>query len=71
MMMVLPLLIIVLLPKVLNTNDPEMRKVKQNTSGHIKFFIAFTYSFIHWIELYSILFLFSSGNGAVYEYVES
>ncbi|XP_056620514.1 ER membrane protein complex subunit 7 [Triplophysa dalaica] len=26
MMMVLPLLIIVLLPKVLNTNDPEMRK---------------------------------------------
>lgn len=39
--MVLPLLIIVLLPKVLNTNDPEMRKVKQNTSGHIiKFFIV-------------------------------
>ena len=28
MMMVLPLLIIVLLPKVVNTNDPEMRKVK-------------------------------------------
>ena len=27
MMMVLPLLIIVLLPKVVNTNDPEMRKV--------------------------------------------
>lgn len=26
-MMVLPLLIIVLLPKVVNTNDPEMRKV--------------------------------------------
>lgn len=25
-MMVLPLLIIVLLPKVVNTNDPEMRK---------------------------------------------
>lgn len=29
MMMVLPLLIIVLLPKVVNTNDPEMRKVKE------------------------------------------
>lgn len=28
MMMVLPLLIIVLLPKVVNTNDPEMRKVR-------------------------------------------
>lgn len=28
MMMVLPLLIIVLLPKVVNTNDPEMRKVQ-------------------------------------------
>lgn len=26
-MMILPLLIIVLLPKVVNTNDPEMRKV--------------------------------------------
>lgn len=32
MMMVLPLLIIVLLPKVVNTNDPEMRKVKEETS---------------------------------------
>lgn len=30
MMMVLPLLIIVLLPKVVNTNDPEMRKVSSN-----------------------------------------
>lgn len=29
MMMVLPLLIIVLLPKVVNTNDPEMRKVNK------------------------------------------
>lgn len=28
-MMVLPLLIIVLLPKVVNTNDPEMRKVNE------------------------------------------
>lgn len=32
--MVLPLLIIVLLPKVLNTNDPEMRKVEQNTRSY-------------------------------------
>lgn len=31
MMMVLPLLIIVLLPKVVNTNDPEMRKVNKKT----------------------------------------
>lgn len=31
-MMVLPLLIIVLLPKVVNTNDPEMRKVKTSWS---------------------------------------
>ena len=31
MMMVLPLLIIVLLPKVVNTNDPEMRKVKETS----------------------------------------
>lgn len=31
MMMVLPLLIIVLLPKVVNTNDPEMRRVSNLT----------------------------------------
>lgn len=42
MMMVLPLLIIVLLPKVVNTNDPEMRKV----SGCYVFCIVFVLKFL-------------------------
>ncbi|CAB1339841.1 unnamed protein product [Coregonus sp. 'balchen'] len=38
MMMVLPLLIIVLLPKVVNTNDPEMRKLPDVSEFMTKLF---------------------------------
>lgn len=44
MMMVLPLLIIVLLPKVVNTNDPEMRKV---SSCYVVCIVWNSYRMIH------------------------
>lgn len=58
MMMVLPLLIIVLLPKVVNTNDPEMRKV---SNPHVLFQKYCTYSeviiqFLWNLLVYSDLF---------------
>lgn len=58
-MMVLPLLIIVLLPKVVNTNDPEMRKV-----GNLFYFLFFYFLwnlifFRKVINTISLMFLFS------------
>uniref|UniRef100_A0A3P9JDQ1 Endoplasmic reticulum membrane protein complex subunit 7 n=1 Tax=Oryzias latipes TaxID=8090 RepID=A0A3P9JDQ1_ORYLA len=67
MMMVLPLLIIVLLPKVVNTNDPEMRKVNET-------FLCspcFTDSMILGIQMnFSLWTPVSTGNGAVHEHAE-
>lgn len=73
-MMVLPLLIIVLLPKVVNTNDPEMRKVMQNLGSHtckhhkqISFFLYIALFMVFYVRL---VFVFHAGNGAIHEYVE-
>lgn len=58
MMMVLPLLIIVLLPKVVNTNDPEMRKVSNPYKCYSRSIVhTVSSSFSFWIVLiHSALF---------------
>ena len=52
-MMVLPLVVIVLLPKVVNTNDPEMRRVSEH-----KFHVFSMLSIDHMYIYFCFVFLF-------------
>lgn len=51
-MMVLPLVVIVLLPKVVNTNDPEMRRVSEH-----KFHVFSMLSIDHMYIYFCFVFL--------------
>lgn len=64
--MVLPLLIIVLLPKVVNTNDPEMRKV---SSCYVFCVVWNSYRMIHIRFVIAALFcIYSACIMTVYEF---